>query len=97
MSCPVADGVLDAKSCALATPHGSVSSMRTWRRVDIELGKPREERGRSLQRTSEKFGPEAATERQLLTSRGGGGWWGGSPRPRAGSKASHWPGLWRGG
>lgn len=48
--------------------------MRTWRGVGIELGKPREERGRSLQRTSEKAGPEAATERRLLTSRAG---WGG--------------------
>lgn len=71
--------------------------MRTWRGVGIELGKPREERGRSLQRTSEKAGPEAATERQFLTSRvGGGGGRGGSPWPRAGSKASHWPGLLRG-
>lgn len=53
--------------------------MRTWRGVGIELGKPREERGRSLQRTSEKAGPEAATERQFLTSRVGGGGQGGKP------------------
>lgn len=65
--------------------------MRTWRGVGIELGKPREERGRSLQRTSEKAGPEAATERQFLTSRVGGGGAGGEahgpgqvPRPVTG-------------